>query len=98
MMIVKVKVKSLSPVQLFETPWIVPSQAPPSMGFSRQECRSGLLFPSPGDLPDPGNEPESPALQADALPSEPPGKPKGKRLLQNMSERVEVLIFHQEKV
>ena len=46
------------------------------MGFSRQECWSGLPFPSPGDLPDPGLEPGSPALQADALPSEPPGKLK----------------------
>ena len=45
------------------------------MGFSRQECWSGLPFPSPGDLPDPGIKPGSPALQADALPSEPPGKP-----------------------
>ena len=49
-------------------------QAPLSMGFSRQECWSGLPFPSPGDLPNPGIEPGSPALQADALPSEPPGK------------------------
>ena len=49
-MIVKVKVKSLSPVQLFETPWIVPSQAPPSMGFSRQEYWSGVPLPSPGRL------------------------------------------------
>ena len=49
------------------------------MGFSRQEYWSGLLFPSPGDLPDPGIEPTSPALQADALTSEPPGKPKKKR-------------------
>ena len=47
-------------------------QAPPSMGFSRQEYWSGLPFPSPGDLPDPGIEPRSPTLQADALPSEPP--------------------------
>jgi len=46
------------------------------MGFSRQEYWSGLPFPSPGDLPDPGIEPRSPALQADPLPSEPPGKPK----------------------
>ena len=46
------------------------------MGFSRQEYRSGLPFPSPGDLPDPGIEPGSPALEADALTSEPPGKPK----------------------
>ena len=45
------------------------------MGFSRQEYWSGLPFPSPGDLPDPGIEPGSPTLQADALPSEPPGKP-----------------------
>ena len=44
------------------------------MGFSRQEYWSGLLFPSPGDLLDPGIKPGSPALQADALPSEPPGK------------------------
>ena len=50
-------------------------QAPPSMGFSRQECWSGLPFPSPGDLPNPGIKPRSPALQADALPSEPRGKP-----------------------
>ena len=69
------KVKSLSRVRLFATPWTVAYQAPPSMGFSRQECWSGLPFPSPGDLPDPGIEPGSPALQADALPSEPPGKP-----------------------
>ena len=46
-----------------------------SMGFSRQECWSGLPFPSPGDLPNPGIEPGSPTLQADTLPSEPPGKP-----------------------
>ena len=68
------KVKSLSCVQLFATPWIVAHQAPPSMGFSRQQCWSGLPFPSPGDLPDPGIEPGSPALQAETLPSEPPGK------------------------
>ena len=57
-------------------PWTVAYQAPPSVGFSRQECWSGLPFPSPRDLPDPGIEPWSPALQADALPSEPPGKPE----------------------
>ena len=45
-----------------------------SMGFSRQECYSGLPLPSPRDLPDPGIEPWSPTLQADTLPSEPPGK------------------------
>ena len=70
------KVKSLSCVQLFATPWTVAYQAPPSMGFSRQECWSGLPFPSSGDLPNPGIEPGSPALQADTLLSEPPGKPK----------------------
>ena len=68
-------VKSLSCVQLFETPWTVAHQAPLSMGFSRQEYWSGLPFPSPGDLPDPGIEPRSPTLEADALTSEPPGKP-----------------------
>ena len=51
-------------------------QAPPSMGFSRQEYWSGLPFPSPGDLPNSGIEPGSPSFQADALTSEPPGKPK----------------------
>ena len=66
---------SLSRVRLFATPWTVPYQAPPSMGFSRQEYWSGLPFPSPGDLPNPGIKPGSPALQTDALPSEPPGKP-----------------------
>ena len=71
----KVKVKSLSCDRLFATTWPVAHQAPPSMGFSRQEYCSGLPFPSPGDLPNPGMEPGSPALQADALPSEPPGKP-----------------------
>ena len=71
----KVKVKSLSRVRLFAIPWTVAHQAPPSMGFSRQEHWSGLPFPSPGDLLDPGIEPRSPALQADALTSEPPGKP-----------------------
>ena len=67
--------KSLSSVGLFATPWTVAQQAPLSMGFSRQEYWSGLPFPSPGDLPDPAIKPGFPALQADALPSEPPGKP-----------------------
>ena len=67
------EVKSFSRVWLFVTPWTVARQAPPPMGFSRQEYRSGLPFPSPGDLPDPGIEPTSPALQVDALTSEPPG-------------------------
>ena len=56
------KVKSLSHVRLFATPWIVAYQAPLSVGFSRQEYGSGLPLPSPGDLPDPGIEPGSPTL------------------------------------
>ena len=64
------KVKSLSRVRFFVTPWTIAHEAPPSMGFSRQEYWSGLSFPSPGDLSDPGFEPRSPALQADALTSE----------------------------
>ena len=56
------KVKSLSRVRLFETPRTAAHQAPPSMGFSRQEYWSGLPFPSPGDLPDPGIKPGSPTL------------------------------------
>ena len=58
----KVKVKSLSCVQLFVTPWTVAYQVPPSMGFSRQEYWSGLPLPSPEHLPDAGIEPGSPAL------------------------------------
>ena len=69
------EVKWLSHVRLFETPWIVAYQAPPPMGFSRQEYWSGLSFPSPWDLPDPGIESGSPILEAGALTSEPPGKP-----------------------
>ena len=57
------------------TPWTGARQAPLSMGFPRQECWSGLPFPLPGDLPDPRVKPRSPALQADSLLSEPPGKP-----------------------
>ena len=59
-----------SVVQLFATPWTVAYEAPLSMGFPRQ-----AYFSSPGDLPNPGIEPKSPALQADSLPSDPPGKP-----------------------
>ena len=72
----KMKVKSLSCVQLFATPWTVAYQALPSMEFSRQEYWSGLPFPSPGDLSNPGIESGSPALQEDSLRAEPPGKPK----------------------
>ena len=65
----------VSHVWLFVTPWTVAHQVPPSMEFSRQEYWSRLPFPSPGDLPNPGIKPRSPALQADAIPSEPPGNP-----------------------
>ena len=71
------KMKSLSRVRLFATPWTVAYQASPSRGFSRQEYWSGLPFPSPGDLPNPGIEPKSPALEADALTSKPLGKVRG---------------------
>ena len=64
---IKVKVKLLSRVRLFATSWTVAYQSSPSMGFSRQEYWSGLPFPSPGDLPNPGIEPGSPALEADAF-------------------------------
>ena len=67
------EVKLLSCVRLFATPWTVTHQAHLSMEFSWQEYWSALPFPSAGDLPDPGIEPGSPALQADALPSEPQG-------------------------
>ena len=78
-----VLVKSLSRIQLFATSWTVAHQAPPSMEFSRQEYWSGLPFPSPGYLPDPGIKPGSSVLQADALPSEPPGN---KAVLDNLNE------------
>ena len=72
------KVKSLSRVRLSATPWTEAYQAPQAMEFSRQEYWSGLPFPSPGDLPNPGIEPGSPTLQADALPFELPGKPQNR--------------------
>ena len=75
----EVKVKSLSHVQLFVTPWTIACQAPLSMEFSRQGYWSGLPFPSPGDLPNPGIEPRSPAVQADSL-LKPPGKPNSSML------------------
>ena len=84
---------SLSRVRLFVTPWTVAHQAPLSMGFSRQEYWSGLQFPSPGDLPNPGIEPRSPTLQADALTSEPPGKPFiSSRSLLNLSCIFSILV------
>ena len=76
----------LSHVQLIVTPWTVVHQAPLSMGFPRQEYWSGLPFPSPGDLPDPGIEPASPALAGRFSTAEPPGKP---------SQLCSPLIFHQ---
>ena len=70
-----VRVTSLSRVRLCD-PMDCAHQAPQAVEFSRQEYWSGLPLPSPGDLPDPGIEPRSPSLQADALQSEPPGKPQ----------------------
>ena len=70
----KVKVKSLSHVQLFATPWTVAYHTPLSMGFLRQEYWSELPFPSPEDLPNPGIKPVSPTLWVDALPCKPPEK------------------------
>ena len=75
------KVKLLSRVQLFVTPWTIAHQTPLSMEFSVQEYWSELPFPSPGDLPNLGMEPQSPVLQADSLPSEPLEKPSGKDTL-----------------
>ena len=71
----EVKWNSFSHVQLFATPWSVACHAPLSMRFSRQKYWSGLPFPSAGVLPNPETESRSPSLQADSLPSEPPGKP-----------------------
>ena len=78
--------KSFSCVQFFVTPWTVAYQPPLSMELSRQGYWSGLPFPSPGDLPHPGIEPRSPTLQADALPSEPRGKPKLPSILWGLRE------------
>ena len=64
-------VSRFSPAQLCATPWTVAYQALLSVGFSRQEYWRGLLFPSPGNLPNPGIKPRSPALQADSFLSEP---------------------------
>ena len=91
--------KVLSRVWLFVTPWTIACQASPSMGFSRQVYWSGLPFPFPGDLTDPGIKPESPALQADSLPSEPPWKPTTHNLIQikpasKVFHWVEIAIIH----
>ena len=76
--LLKIKSIVLCHVWLFATPWTVARQAPSE--FSREEYWSGLPFLSPGDLPNPGIEPSSPALQVDSLPSNPPGKPKNTRI------------------
>ena len=68
----------LSCVQLLVTPWTVTHQASLPIKFSRQEYCSGLPCPPPGDLPDPGIETISPALQVDSLPTDPPGKPQSR--------------------
>ena len=83
--------KSLSCVRLFVTSWTAAHQAPQSMGFSRQEYWSGLPFPSPGDLPNPGIKPGSPTLEADALTSEPPGKPPRSQQSQVLKDNQEGL-------
>ena len=71
-----VVVQLLSHVQFFATAWTVAHQAPLSMGFFRQEYWSGLPFPTPGDLPDPGIKPMFPALVGGFFTTEPPGKPQ----------------------
>ena len=77
---------ALGHVRHFATPWT--HQAPLSIEYSRQEYWNGLPFPSPGDLPGPGIKPRSPALQADALTSEPPGKPQNTVLKRDRRERM----------
>ena len=76
----------------FVTPWTIAFQAPLSMEFSRQECKSGLPFPSPRDLPDPGIKPGSPVLQAYSLQSESPGKTCLKYL--KLAKRVNIKSSH----
>ena len=77
----------------FVTPWALVHEAPLSTGFSRQEYWSGLPFPSPGDLPGPGIEPASPALQVDSLPSKPPGKPQERDIHVNIYTYMCVCIY-----
>ena len=79
---------SVAQSRLFATPWTVARQAPLFVGFSRQDYWSGLPCPPPGDLPDPGIESRSSALQEDSLPSEPPGKPAG--VINAISELLEI--------
>ena len=88
-------VKSLSCVWLFATSWTVAHQASLSVGFPRQEYWSGLPFPSSGDLPDPGIEPRSPKLQADALLSEPPERHNTQQKMINQD--IGVLMLHSKR-
>ena len=92
----KVKVKSLSCVWLFATPWTIAHQAPLSRGFPRQEYWSGLLFLSPGYLPKPRTEPRSLALQTDSLPSEPPEKPNVYTAILTMDNQQGPTVYHTE--
>ena len=85
--------KSLSRVRLFVTPWTVAYQAPLFMGFSRQENWSGLPFPSPGDLPDPGIKPGSPVLRAGTLPSQDSASHKKVLLMQLYAPHTCVYLF-----
>ena len=91
---------TLSRARLFATPCTAVYKVPLSMEFSRQEYWSGLPFPSPGDLPDPGIEPRSPALRADALPSEPPGKPSRIPCFSCLKcmDSIYVVCFHLEEI
>ena len=100
----KMRIKTVSHVWLSVVPWTAAHQAPPSMGFSRQEHWSGVPLPSAGELPDPGIQLGSPAPQADSLPTEPPGKPinKIKKILTEWREsrdrgKKERKSEHQEK-
>ena len=79
--------------QLFATPWTVAHQTPLSMGFPRQEYWSGLPFPSPGEIPDPGIKPMPPALQAYSLPLSHPGFPFITVFLPLTSSPMYILIF-----
>ena len=88
---------------LVATPWTVAHQAPLTIGFHRQEYRNGLPFPSPGDLPDRGIKPVSPALAGRFFTGEPPGKPKDGLFyyaikviwppLKSIGERVSLFLF-----
>ena len=89
--------KLLSHVWPFATPLIRVYQSPPSMEFSRQEYWSGLPFPSPGDLPNPGIELRSPALQRDPLLTEPPGKPSQMCCNEEVTNSYITVISHGKK-